>query len=279
MVFRIILKFTSSHNYSQNKDSISDSQKSKYQETINDILEDENKFENFRRNLRYREILEHVSYSLGKKYLNQINSRSHKIKIKLDWDTIKLNDSVGKPSLFRYPEIGRISPTTLRYTNVALEILELFGSQIKTVAEIGAGYGGQARILDEYLDLENYDCFDLPEVQNLIDRYIKGFQTKMRVGFPTLGDPDLKSWDLVISNYAFSELPYLVQEQYIKNVILKSKNGFMIMNSGRTNITGRSTGKHSVSDLLKIIPNSRICEEEPLTGPDNFILIWENASK
>ena len=101
----------------------------------------------------------------------------------------------------------------------------------------------------------------------------------MRVGFPTLGDPDLKSWDLVISNYAFSELPYLVQEQYIKNVILKSKNGFMIMNSGRTNITGRSTGKHSISDLLKIIPNSRICEEEPLTGPDNFILIWENASK
>ena len=278
MVFRIILKTTSSHNYSQNKDSKSDSQKSKYQETINDILKDENRFENFRRNKRYREILEHVSYALGKKYLNQINNRSHQIRVDVDWDTIKLNDSVGKPVLFRYPEIGRISPTTLRYTSVALEILELFGSEIKTVAEIGAGYGGQARILDEFLDLEDYDCFDLPEVQNLIDRYIKVVQPKMRVGFPTLGNSDSKSWDLVISNYAFSELPYLVQEHYLKNVILKSKNGFMIMNSGRTNITGRSTGKHSVSDLLRIIPNSRICEEAPLTGPDNFILIWENAS-
>ena len=195
MVFRIILKTTSSHDYSQNKESKSDSQKSKYQETINDILEDENMFENFRRNYRYREILEHVSYTLGKKYLNQINSRSNRIKFNLDWDTIKLNDSVGKPVLF-----------------------------------------------------------------------------------PTLGNSDSKSWDLVISNYAFSELPYLVQEHYIKNVILKSKNGFMIMNSGRTNITGRSTGKHSVSDLLRIIPNSRICEEAPLTGPDNFIIIWGNAS-
>ena len=278
MVFRIILKFTSSHDFSQSRDSISDSQKSKYQETINEILNDENKFDNFRKNHRYREILEHVSYALGKKYLNQINSRSHRIRINLDWDTIKLNDSVGKPVLFRYPEIGSISPTTLRYTSVALEILELFGSEIKTVAEIGAGYGGQARILDEFLDLEDYDCFDLPEVQNLIERYIKVVQPKMRVGFPTLSNSDSKSWDLVISNYAFSELPYLVQEHYLKNVILKSKNGFMIMNSGRTNITGRSTGKHSVSDLLRTIPNSRICEEAPLTGPDNFVIIWENAS-
>lgn len=273
----MILKFTSSHNYSQNKDNKSDSQKSKYQKTINEILKDANKFENFRRNYRYREILEHVSYGLGQKYLNQINIQSNKLKINLEWDFIKLNDSIGKPVLFRYPEIGRISPTTLRYTNVALEILEIFGTEIKTVAEIGAGYGGQARILDQFFELENYDCFDLPEVQKLIDRYIKGIQTKMRVGFPRLGNSNLKFWDLVISNYAFSELPYLVQEQYINNVILRSRYGFMIMNSGLSNETGRSTGKYSASDLLRIIPNSRIWDETPLTGPDNYILIWENG--
>ncbi len=279
LAFRLILKITSSHHYSQSEGLISDSQKSKYQETIDEILNDSRMFQNFRRNLRYREILEHVDFRLGKKYLNQIKIRSNRMKIDLNWNRIKINDSIGNPILFKYPESGRISPTTLRYTSVALEIQEIFGTNMKSIAEIGAGYGGQLRILDELFNLESYDCFDLPEVQKLIERYVERIPTRMRISFPQLDVSSEKNWDLVISNYAFSELPHSLQEQYINKVLLKSKCGFMIMNSGLSNKTGRSLGKYSAFELLKIIPNSQIHEETPLTGPDNYILIWENRNK
>ena len=46
------------------------------------------------------------------------------------------------------------------------------------------------------------------------------------------------------------------------------------MNSGKTNFSGRSAGKHTVEDLLSIIPNARISEEYPNTGVDNYLLTW-----
>jgi hypothetical protein len=46
------------------------------------------------------------------------------------------------------------------------------------------------------------------------------------------------------------------------------------MNSGRSNITGRSEGKLSLNEIRNYIPNLQVKEEVPLTGPDNYIIYW-----
>jgi hypothetical protein len=50
----------------------------------------------------------------------------------------------------------------------------------------------------------------------------------------------------------------------------------MIMNSGRTNETGRSKGKLSINEIREYLPDSKVKEEIPLTGPDNYVLYWQN---
>ena len=40
------------------------------------------------------------------------------------------------------------------------------------------------------------------------------------------------NYDLVISNYAFSELPMLVQQAYIRKVLAYCTRGYLTMNTG-----------------------------------------------
>ena len=240
------------------------------------IIESESNFRNFRRLYNYREILEHVTYSLGKSYLEKIDElrtlSNHEIV------EIKKNDLIGKPRRYFYKNFGLVSPTTIRYSAVALEIEKLFGCRgIENIAEIGCGYGGQAKILDSLFKIQTFDLFDLKDVQHLIKKYLSALSGNGKFQFPGLKDLETvqdSQWDLVISNYAFSELPADLQREYLVKVMQKSKRGYMIMNSGRTNKTGRSTGKLSVEEIRKYIPNLQILPEAPLTGPDNYLLVW-----
>jgi putative sugar O-methyltransferase len=214
-----------------------------------------------------------VNYSLGRKYLAVVNENEKQI-----WKSLpdfKQNDRLGKPRTFSFENIGRISPTTLRYVAVATDIRREFGfSKIDKIVEIGGGYGGQVSILNFLGVFEEYFIFDLPEVQKLIQRYVSSTGVK-RIKFPDLSDSNLQEYDLVISNYAFSELPRKIQDEYLEKVILRSRRGFMLMNSGKENQTGRSTGKISVEELHKLIPNLRELPEVPLTSPDNYLLVWQ----
>jgi hypothetical protein len=80
--------------------------------------------------------------------------------------------------------------------------------------------------------------------------------------------------DLVISNYALSELPEELQSEYLEKVILKADRGYLIMNSGRTNHSGRSFGKISLNQLNNLGLEISVSEEQPRTGPDNYVISW-----
>jgi trans-aconitate methyltransferase len=145
-------------------------------------------------------------------------------------------------------------------------------SPTTSVVEIGCGYGGQAAVLNRMFGIRDYTCFDLPPVLELIERYlVEVSDLEIRRG--DLAEKAYK-WDLVISNYAFSELRRDLQIHYMENILLKSASGFMIMNSGLTNKTGRSTGKLTITEIREFLPNLRIVEETPLTGPDNYVILW-----
>ena len=254
----------------------SDSQIAFYEKAVFKIISNETSLKKFRRIYDYREILEHLNYMDGMMYLDIIRNKQPLILNEIA--KFRENDKFGRPRRFFYPEIGRLSPTTLRYIFVATDLYSKFAmSGIKKIVEIGAGYGGQISILNS-LDLNHrneYFVFDLPNVQILIQIYLSKMKLT-KISFLNIKETKKKDFDLVISNYAFSELPIYLQEIYLEKVLMRSKNGYLIMNSGASNSTGRSKGKMNVEYIKKWIPHLEVLPEIPLTGPDNYLIIWRD---
>jgi len=252
----------------------SDSEVSFYSKTVDAINEDLRLFRKFRRIYNYREILEHMSFKQGMSYLNKIRFEYPNFDLKSFFP--HPNDSIGSPRTFEYDGY-KFSPTTMRYLSVALDIKSTFqDDNFKTVVEIGAGYGGQSSILKDFLSIEKYVIYDLPNVQNLIATFLDSLEKMNGVEFANIQTAPETGFDFAISNYAFSELPRTIQKNYLKTVLAKSKSGYMIMNSGLTNHTGRSEGKLSLWEIREHLPNSVVVQENPLTSKDNYILIWGN---
>ena len=85
-------------------------------------------FEKFKRNIVYNQVLEHVSEIDGWKYqkeIDQLIEKSNLKKYKKKLFTLAaLNDSIGGPRRCFFNS-RYISPTSLRYIKVTLDILEL----------------------------------------------------------------------------------------------------------------------------------------------------------
>ncbi len=238
-------------------------------------------FRKFRRNSTYNDILEHVSGQQGQEYLDVIR-RNGQLKFSDgEWEDFRRNDLYGNPVVFPYEINGRImefSPTTLRYAKVLQDIAVLFDEKrIRSVAEIGIGYAGQCRILTGFFKgIEKYSLFDLPEVLGLAERYLgkfgKGTATGIRFIDGTRMDEACTdgNYDLVISNYAFSELIRSIQDSYLDKVILKSGAGYITWNS----LSCDKLDGYSLEELLEKIPGSKVIAEEPLTKEKNCIIVW-----
>ena len=110
-------------------------------------------------------------------------------------------------------------------------------------------------------------------VLQLISRYLECYLINSTYKPTTLNrfDSQTAKFDLVISNYAFSELPKPLQLKYISKVLSKAKRGYMTMNSGKTTGSGRSM---TIDELRIHFPDLQILEEVPLTSADNYILVW-----
>ena len=122
-----------------NRTSISDD--SLYSHFCKVASESEEVFSKFRSCRQYQEILEHVTYDLGKAYLAETLKNGFTIA------EVKqlVEENIGRPPRFNYIGIGKVSPTQLRYAKVLGEIELLFGDLDGfNVVEIGVGYGGQA---------------------------------------------------------------------------------------------------------------------------------------
>ena len=262
----------------QNNQSLSDN--GNYVNFVNKCIEENKQFKNFKNNPIYRQILEHTTYKQGLDYLKNTDPN-----ILQEIERFRINDNYGNPIKFFYKDLNKkISPSTLRYTKVLSDINKFFGKQFKKVVEIGCGYGGQYIIFDQYLTIENYILFDLTEVKELIIKNLKNYNLNSKY---QLGDfnQNFEQIDLVISNYAFSELPINLQLSYLKNIISKSNHGYLTMNSGldirdiivkqkNQNLHKNFENHLSLSQIKKYIPNAKIIDEEPLTGEGNYILIW-----
>lgn len=127
--------------------------------------------------------------------------------------------------------MGRLSPTTLRFTKILADLEFFFGSLDGcVVSEIGVGYGGQANLITSRFDVSGYHLFDLSSVNALARRYLESFDKNACV-FHDWG-PALEhlNSDLCISNYALSEMTRDAQETYFRCVIDNARSGYVLWN-------------------------------------------------
>ena len=278
IVMRIFYKLTGTRirNLHERKDKPraqdSDSQALGYDKLIGKFLNDSRSRKRFRRNFQYRMILEHVNYGQGRAYLDRITELGF-----VDLDQIRVlaeTDFVGSPRRYFYDRVGWISPTLLRYISVYSEIEKSIGfKNIQSVVEIGIGYGGQARIIHDLAGVSSYAFYDLPDVQQLADYFLGATSTQLSPRNLDIHNIKCETFDLVISNYAVSELPAQVQREYLDKVIAPATHCYMIMNSGASDVTRRSNGKLAQSGFASSISGVAVEPEIPSTGPDNYVLI------
>ena len=234
------------------------------------FVSDDDKFRTFRNSSHaYNWVLEHVTFPLGQKYLEEILSGGERPAALFEW--ARKNDMVGSPKVHNYGRYGVFSPTTLRYLKVLTDIEESFDINEDTrIVEIGGGYGGQCRLIKDYFKVKNYSMIDLPVVLKLQEKYLKRFDINDVHYYEKPEDFDGQIIDLVISNFAFNELAPSVQWDYFEHIVSRAKMGYI---SGRW-LGGSAKGcAHAV---LKKRMNATVKSYTPLTTNNNVNIIWGN---
>lgn len=246
-----------------------------YYEICKLIAEHDILFNTFKTNQTYTHILEHVDYDLGKEYLDIILNYPLQAellgKIIKNVELIKSNDLYGGPIKFNYPIFGDVSPTTLRYTKVLMDILSQgFNLENKDVVEIGGGYGGQCLILSKFFKFKSYTILDLETANLLQKKYLS--KHGVDVITTTLDKVELKEYDFVMSNYAFSELKKKTQDEYLEKIIKNSKSGYFQINPDAS----ECYQKNELVDIFSSANKARFLEDRPmnLRYPNNFIFMF-----
>ncbi len=250
------------------------SDNSEYLSIVKLASENDEVFKKFRANRQYRKILEHVTKNLGHKYLEEVYD--------LDFECDKLFDAVspidrlGSPLRYKFPNFGRLSPTTIRYVYVHLTLKKFFGNlENKKVIEIGGGFGGQAAVSTFLTPNLNWIIYDLPEVSQLQSKFMRTANPNASIAYLSGIKIKENSGDILISNYALSEVSRKLQLEYISKVVCNCSKGYMAWNL----ISEQNGDGLSIREVLDLIPNSTAFAEYPLTDSGNMIIVWgETAS-
>ncbi len=235
----------------------------KYLRVCSDAATKEKVFVSFKSNPNYRTVLEHCSPQLGERHFDQILINNPGL---FDIENIFSNDKLGRPILSEYGAL-KCSPSTLQYINVVSNLMLKFKSlEGFSIVEIGGGYGGQCKVIQDIFSVKSYDLIDLAPVCALQIKYLTELKCIDKVRVFNAEDylPLLKpKYDLVISNYALSEMPREVQLEYVKNVCLRSTHGYLTCND-------KIEGVELIEKKYKVTRENDI-EGERKT---NFILSW-----
>jgi len=268
MIKRILGKLGGLYATSALRSSISDD--GTYPEFCRRAAAADKLFRQFRRRSEYTHILEHVSADLGRAYLSVLSPEA---KTPNSLKEASLNDLVGNPLTIEATEGIRISPTTLRYMKVAEDLRKHVGDlNNASVCEIGVGYGGLCRIIDSRFEIGSYTLVDLRPVLQLADRYLGHFAFRSQTIFRTMNELNLERFDIVISNYAFTELARPIQETYWRKVLANARAGYISYNE-----VSPAEFNCLSKDEIRARTGATIYPENPLTHPGNCILVWKTT--
>jgi len=231
-------------------------------------------FARFRSEPVYTFVLAHVGPDLGAQYLERALRQTPELGER--FDRFRTSDLHGGPLTHPFPPYGELSPTTLRYVKVLSDLIQLFGPLTDMrVIEIGGGYGGQCKIVQDVYRVRDYVIVDLAPCLALAGRFLE--RCGVAAFTPMTSDqlPADGRYDLVISNYAFTECTRAVQETYVERVLRRSRRGYI---TGNVIAPGayRSYGRDELRDLLA---PARVLPEDPLTYEGNYLLVWDHTAE
>jgi hypothetical protein len=252
-----------------------------YRNACSRAARDPSTFSQFRRDPAYTEILEHVTPLVAAEAARIALERFPAYRDYLE--EFRRNDTCGGPFLHSFADIGAFAPTTLRYVKVLSDLETLFGDLSGwRIVEIGGGYGGQCRIIRARFAVKSYTIYDLPEAAELASRYLEAFGFR-DVSFNPPSPLEAEA-DLVLSNYALSEIRRSSQDEYLAGVVRKAARGYMIWNETATRRAARvrlpaADRPYAAEDVAKIVPRARIERELPLLLSDdvargNVLIRW-----
>lgn len=229
-------------------------------------------FENFRHLPEYSHALELPQGDRFAAYLENTASD----RVKNCFSSFEALDRIGSPETSYYPGIGSFSGTTLRYITIADQISKIFSLRKDAhIVEIGAGFGGQCFVLSRLLSFSKYSVYDLPEVNLLIKKVLTQLEVP-NICYPSLKNKMPIEADLVISNYAFSELSRDLQMEYFEKVVKNCTSGYMIFNQIASQIFGLDslTPAEFVALLKASGKNPTILKEPISTYSGNILIVW-----
>ena len=201
--------------------------------------EDDEFFASFKKDEGYRPILEGGPLLLFNTYLGHIREHSMDTTFFENLEKFRINDSLGNPDLYLDNEIGKFSPTTLKFSHNTIDILEFINdhgdiNSVKNIVEIGGGYGGLCLILSGFIDFDTYTHIDIPEACKLVERYVSEFpQLEGKVKTIPCNELDENSFDqidLAIAVNSVNECTRETQLKYFSDIFAKSKLGYLIRN-------------------------------------------------
>ncbi|KAJ1462708.1 hypothetical protein M885DRAFT_557494 [Pelagophyceae sp. CCMP2097] len=233
-------------------------------------------FATFKADADYRDILEHVTELQGAMYLHYVETDYPDLLQSAPLlAAMRFAAGVGSPATFRYDAFDfPVSPTQLRYLKGYGDLRKLVGGSLSglAVAEVGAGYGGQAQLALAESGLRSWRIYDLDCAEALAHKYIS--TTLPGAPFFRNGTaPAFEPPDLFISNYALAELPRSTQAPYVE-LACASAFGYALWNHG--------VHKDAINadEFVQILRDSRpdtfieITDECPKTAPGNVLITW-----
>jgi hypothetical protein len=243
----------------------------RYIDLCRHAVDDEEVFKDFKSRTACTYMLEHVTYEQGLEYLAEIKRLQPKLLNHIE--CFATNDSLGTPKVYFYEDLNmEVSPTTLRYVKVLADLMTHFGSlEGLDIVEIGVGYGGQCKIINDYFQVKSYTLIDLPDVLRLAKKYLlcHGIEN---ITLREHTDYSKTLYNLCISNYAFTEIDRQHQDLYAKNVISMSDKGYITCN-----FLNQRMKDHAMTDeeIYCLKQYGDFYDEVPLTAPHNAIYIWK----
>ena len=109
----------------------------------------------------------------------------------------------------------------------------LGGLDNKIIVEIGSGYGGQAVVFGQEYKWNKYIMIDIPLAIELHKKYINLFPGLKNINYQTSKDINSVSSDVVISNFAFTELNELGMTYYVNSFFKKTKSFYIQSNANK----------------------------------------------
>ncbi len=175
-------------------------------------------------------------------------------------DIFRKNDSIGGFPTWRSPDNIKISAATLRYMNTLQDITTYFEfSEPINVVELGVGYGGLCFVLSNYLNIKSYCLVDLPNVQQLAQKYLGRLGVKSTLEVP-------ETIDLFISEFCLSEFSDSKIDEFYDLYIKNAKRIYLHMN-----LHDEVRKQRFLNKLSKDF-TYRISDEFPKTHYPNYVI-------